>query len=113
MGSASPAARVRLATISAPLKPLEEKARVRRPGGWMPRRSSLVITRPFVGSGLFIRGYRAGFLFVVGLLAAVAGFNLWGELRANEQVDALFSEARERDRLIGRIRVDALNLEGA
>jgi signal transduction histidine kinase len=46
-------------------------------------------------------------------MAAVAGFNLWGELRTNERVDALFSEARLRDSLIGRIRVDALNLEGA
>jgi signal transduction histidine kinase len=66
-----------------------------------------------VGSRLFIRGYRAAFLFVGGLLVAVAGFNLWGEMRTNARVDALFSQARERDALIGRIRVDALNLEGA
>src|SRR3982751_4700125 len=79
----------------------------------MPTSSAPMLTPRNVGSRFFIRGYRAGFLFVVGLLAAVAGFNLWGELTTNARVDALFLEARERDALIGRIRVAALNLEGA
>jgi two-component system OmpR family sensor kinase len=60
-----------------------------------------------------IRGYRAGFLFAVALLAAVAGFTLWRELRTGQQVDALVREALERAGLIGRIRVDALSLESA
>ena len=60
-----------------------------------------------------IGGYRAGFLFAVALLAAVAGFTLWTEVRTGEQVDALVREALERAGLIGRIRVDALSLESA
>jgi two-component system, OmpR family, sensor kinase len=60
-----------------------------------------------------IRGYRAGFLFAVALLSAVAGFTLWTEVRTGQQVDALVREALERAGLIGRIRVDALSLESA
>lgn len=60
-----------------------------------------------------IRGYRAGFLFAVALLSAVAGFTLWTEVRTGRQVDALVREALEREGLIGRIRVDALSLESA
>jgi two-component system, OmpR family, sensor kinase len=60
-----------------------------------------------------LSGYRAGFVFVVCLLAAVSGFTLYAEIRTNEKVDALVSHALERHELIGRIRVDALNLEGA
>jgi two-component system, OmpR family, sensor kinase len=60
-----------------------------------------------------IRGYRAGFLFAVALLSAVAGFTLWTEVRAGQQVDELVREALERASLIGRIRVDALSLESA
>ncbi|WP_224242268.1 sensor histidine kinase [Hyalangium gracile] len=60
-----------------------------------------------------IRGYRAGFLFAVALLSAVAGFTLWTEVRAGQQVDALVRQALERASLIGRIRVDALSLESA
>lgn len=59
------------------------------------------------------RGYRTGFFFVVFLLACVAGFTLWGELRTNARIDDLVSQALERDSLIGRIRVDALSLEAA
>jgi signal transduction histidine kinase len=60
-----------------------------------------------------IRGYRAGFLFAVTLLSAVAGFTLWTEVRSGQRVDALVREALERAGLIGRIRVDALSLESA
>lgn len=60
-----------------------------------------------------IRGYRAGFLFAVALLSAVAGFTLWTEVRSGQQVDELVREALERASLIGRIRVDALSLESA
>jgi two-component system OmpR family sensor kinase len=60
-----------------------------------------------------IRGYWAGFLFTVTLLAAVAAFSLWTEVRTGEQVDTLVREALERSTLIGRIRVDALSLESA
>jgi two-component system, OmpR family, sensor kinase len=66
-----------------------------------------------VASRISIRGYRAGFLFVVALLAGVAAFTLWTELRSNEQVDELVNQALERDRLIALIRVDALLLEEA
>ncbi|MDY7226770.1 sensor histidine kinase [Hyalangium rubrum] len=60
-----------------------------------------------------IGGYRAGFLFVVALLSAVAAFTLWTEVRTGRQVDALVREALERASLIGRIRVDTLSLESA
>ena len=60
-----------------------------------------------------IRGFRASFLFVVSLFAAVAGFTLWDEVRTNEQEDKLVTRALTRDVLIGRMRVDALNLESA
>ncbi|WP_164007834.1 ATP-binding protein [Pyxidicoccus trucidator] len=60
-----------------------------------------------------IRGYRAGFFFVVVLLSAVTAFTLWTEVRTGRQVDALVQEALERASLIGRIRVDALSLESA
>ncbi|PTL82186.1 ATP-binding protein [Vitiosangium sp. GDMCC 1.1324] len=60
-----------------------------------------------------IRGYRAGFLFAVMLLSAVAGFTLWSEVRTSHQVDARVQEALDRAGLIGRIRVDALSLESA
>ncbi|WP_224361150.1 sensor histidine kinase [Hyalangium versicolor] len=60
-----------------------------------------------------IRGYRAGFLFAVALLSAVAGFTLWTEVRSGQQVDALVRQALERAGLIGRIRVDALSMESA
>jgi signal transduction histidine kinase len=66
-----------------------------------------------VRSSLSIQGYRAGFLFVVMLLAGVTCFTLWAEIRTNEKVDALVSQALTRDMLIGRIRVDALSLESA
>ncbi len=64
-------------------------------------------------SRISIRGYRAGFLFVVALLIGVSVFTLWTDLRTNEKVDALVSQALARDGLIGRIRVDALTLESA
>ncbi|KFE65422.1 ATP-binding protein [Hyalangium minutum] len=60
-----------------------------------------------------IRGYRAGFLFAVALLSAVAGFTLWTEVRTGQQVDALVREALDREQLIGRIRVDVFSLESA
>lgn len=60
-----------------------------------------------------IRGYRAGFVFVVVLFAAVGGFTLWGDVRTNNRIDELVTQALERDGLIGRIRVDALALESA
>ncbi|MGQ0504992.1 MAG: MCP four helix bundle domain-containing protein, partial [Myxococcaceae bacterium] len=60
-----------------------------------------------------IRGYRAGFLFVVALLIGVSVFTLWADLRTNERVDALVTQAFIRDALIGRIRVAALTLESA
>jgi signal transduction histidine kinase len=60
-----------------------------------------------------IRGYRAGFFFVVVLLSAVTGFTLWTEVRTGRQVDGLVLEALERASLIGRIRVDAMSLESA
>jgi signal transduction histidine kinase len=66
-----------------------------------------------VGSRAPIRGYWAGFLFTVTLLAAVAAFSLWTEVRTGEQVNTLVREALERSTLIGRIRVDALSLESA
>jgi signal transduction histidine kinase len=58
-----------------------------------------------------IRGYRSGFFFVVFLLAGVASFTLWSELRTNARVDRLVTEALARDALIGRIRVAAVQLE--
>ncbi len=64
-------------------------------------------------TGIGIRGYRAGFLFVVALLAGVATFTLVSELRANERVDQLVSTGLERASLIATIRVDALLLEEA
>lgn len=60
-----------------------------------------------------IRGYRAGFLFAVMLLSAVAGFTLWTEVRTSRQVAERVQEALDRAGLIGRIRVDALSLESA
>jgi two-component system OmpR family sensor kinase len=66
-----------------------------------------------VSTGISIRDFRTGFLFVVALLGAATAFTLWGELKTNEQVDALVSRALARDVLVGRIRVDALNLEAA
>ncbi|MCP3139133.1 sensor histidine kinase [Pyxidicoccus xibeiensis] len=66
-----------------------------------------------VSSRTPIRGYRAGFFFVVALLSAVTAFTLWTEVRTGQQVDALVREALERASLIGRIRVDALSLESA
>lgn len=60
-----------------------------------------------------IGGYRAGFLFAVALLSAVAGFTLWTEVRSGQQVEALVREALEREQLIGRIRVDVFSLESA
>jgi len=60
-----------------------------------------------------IRGYRAGFVFVVVLFAAVGGFTLLGDVRTNNRIDELVTQALERDGLIGRIRVDALALESA
>lgn len=60
-----------------------------------------------------IRGYRAGFLFAVMLLSAVAAFTLWTEVRTSHQVAERVQEALERAGLIGRIRVDALSLESA
>ncbi|MBI3182830.1 MAG: MCP four helix bundle domain-containing protein [Myxococcales bacterium] len=60
-----------------------------------------------------IRGYRAGFLFVVALLAGVAGFTLWSEVRASERVNDLVEQALERAALMATIRVDALLLEQA
>src|SRR5262249_51546939 len=64
-------------------------------------------------SRISIRGFRASFLFVVALFAAVAGFTLWRNIRTNEQEDALVTQALARDVLINRIRIDALNLESA
>jgi signal transduction histidine kinase len=72
-----------------------------------------VVAVAYLDSRISIRGLRASFLFVVSLLAAVAVFTLWGDVRTNEQRDALVSQAFTRDVLIGRIRVDALNLESA
>ncbi|NMO22928.1 sensor histidine kinase [Pyxidicoccus fallax] len=66
-----------------------------------------------VSSRTPIRGYRAGFFFVVALLSAVTAFTLWTEVRTGRQVDALVQEALARAGLIGRIRVDALSLESA
>jgi len=60
-----------------------------------------------------IRGYRAGFFFVVALLSAVTGFTLLTEVRTGAEVDALVQEALNRSGLIGRIRIDALSLESA
>ncbi len=66
-----------------------------------------------MSSRIPIRGYRAGFFFVVALLSAVTAFTLWTEVRTGRQVDALVREALERAGLISRIRVDALSLESA
>jgi len=66
-----------------------------------------------VSSPASIRGYRAGFLFAVMLLAAVAGVTLWTEVRTSRQVAERVQEALDRAGLIGRIRVDALSLESA
>ena len=66
-----------------------------------------------MSSPVSIRGYRAGFLFAVMLLSAVAGFTLWTEVRTSHQVAARVQEALDRAGLIGRIRVDALSLESA
>ncbi len=60
-----------------------------------------------------IRGYRAGFLFAVALLSAVAVVTLWTEVRTGRQVDARVYEALERAAIIGRLRVDTLSLESA
>lgn len=64
-------------------------------------------------SGISIRGYRTGFVFVVALLALVAAFTLWREVRTNAQVDDLVEKGLERGALIATIRVDALQLEEA
>jgi signal transduction histidine kinase len=66
-----------------------------------------------VTSTISIRGYRAGFVFVVALLAGVATFTLWAELRTNERIDTLVGHALERAELIALIRVDALLLNNA
>jgi len=66
-----------------------------------------------LNSRISIRGFRASFLFVVSLLAAVAVFTLWGDVRTNEREDVLVSQALNRDVLISRIRLDALTLESA
>jgi two-component system OmpR family sensor kinase len=57
------------------------------------------------------RRYRAAFVFVVALLALVAGFTLWNELHTNVRIDELFGQALVREQLIGRIRADALDLQ--
>src|SRR5262249_61669390 len=72
-----------------------------------------MLTMAQVDGRMSIRGFRASFLFVVSLFAAVAGFTLWDEVRTNEQEDKLVTRALTRDVLIGRMRVDALNLESA
>jgi signal transduction histidine kinase len=64
-----------------------------------------------VASKTSIPGYRAGFFFVICLLAAVSSFTLYAELRNNEKIDALVSHALARQELIGRIRLNALHLE--
>ncbi len=66
-----------------------------------------------LNSRISIWGFRASFLFVVSMLAAVAVFTLWGDIRTNAREDELVSQALERGVLISRIRVDALNLESA
>jgi signal transduction histidine kinase len=66
-----------------------------------------------VKSSPSIRVYRAGFLFAVMLLSAVAGFSLWTEVRTSHEVAARFQESLDRAGLIGRIRVDAISLESA
>ncbi len=66
-----------------------------------------------MSSRISIRGYRAGYLFVIALLGGVAVFSLWSELRTKAKVNTLVSKALERDALIALIRVDALLLEAA
>jgi signal transduction histidine kinase len=66
-----------------------------------------------VTSSIYIRGYRAGFLFVVALLAGVAAFTLVSEVRTNERVDTLVGHALDRAELIALIRVDSLLLKDA
>jgi signal transduction histidine kinase len=66
-----------------------------------------------VKADVSIRGYRAGFIFVVVLFAVVGGFNLIGERRTNERIDELVRRTGEHSRLIARIRIDALALESA
>ncbi len=63
--------------------------------------------------GISIRGYRASFLFVVAMLAGVAAFTLWSELRTNSRVDALVGQTLDRAELIALIRVDAQLLKDA
>ncbi|MFZ5469734.1 MAG: sensor histidine kinase [Myxococcota bacterium] len=64
-------------------------------------------------SRLSIRGYWAGFLFVVALFAAVAVFTLWNQVRTHQRVDQLVETAFERSALIATLRVDAALLEEA
>lgn len=59
------------------------------------------------------RSYRAGFFFVVLLLAGVSGYTLWSELRTNETIDTMVSASLERERLIGLMRLDAALLTEA
>src|SRR5687767_11551082 len=85
------------------------------PPGWggIPHRPGVLKNRPHVASRINIRGYRAGFLFVVALFVGVMVFTLVTELRSNEKVDDLVTQGLERDRLIALIRVDVLLLKDA
>jgi len=66
-----------------------------------------------LNSRISIGGFLASFLFVVALLAGVAGYTLSGELRTKREMDALVARALDRDALMSQIRVDALKLESA
>ena len=69
------------------------------------------LTAPVSSFQSSFRRYRAAFVFVVALLALVAGFTLWNELHTNVRIDELFGQALEREQLVGRIRADALDLQ--
>ena len=60
-----------------------------------------------------VRGFRAGFLLVVAMLTATAGFLMWSNARTSGRVDKLVAASLERERLIGLIRLDAALLAQA
>lgn len=74
-------------------------------------RPHLCYTPCALKTGISIRGYRTGFLFVVMLLGSVAGFTLWNEVRTNKRIDVLVGKGLQRASLIATIRVDAVMLQ--
>ncbi len=71
------------------------------------------VERPRGGRVFPQRAFRLGFLLVVAMLTATAGFLMWSNARTSGRVDKLVAASLERERLIGLIRLDAALLAQA